>query len=142
MNKTICILAAILILSGMSLFTCAVVASDFDLSKLSTEKYDTKTYELGEEFSDISIKTDTANIVFALSEDDTCKVVCFESKKRPHNVSSEDGKLTIHIEDNRNWYDFLNMFSFQTPNITVYLPAEKYNSLSLIFTLAAEYANL
>ena len=131
MNNKLTILATILTLTGLIMFGCVFVASGFDFSKLSAAKYDTATYEISEDFNSISIDTNIADINILPSDTDECRVVCFERQNSPHSVSVEDGKLTVKLVDNRKWYEYIEIFNFTTPKITVYLPADSYKSLSI-----------
>lgn len=63
------------------------------LAKLFMVKYETTTYEVSKDFSDISISTDTADIIFALSDDGTCKVECYEEENAKHSVTVENDVL-------------------------------------------------
>lgn len=98
------------------------------LAKLSTVKYETNTYEIGKAFSDISMTTDTADIIFALSDDGKCKVECYEEENAKHSVTVENDVLVVRI--NKSWYDYIG-FNFGSPKITVYLPEAEYNALSI-----------
>jgi len=91
-------------------------------------KYETNTYEVDEAFSDISITTDTADIIFALSDDGKCKVECYEEENAKHSVTVENDVLVVRI--NRPWYDYIG-YNFGSPKITVYLPKTEYNALSI-----------
>lgn len=133
MSTTIKILlavAAVLIVSGLILFTFLMMSNEWDFSKLSTEKYETNTYDIVDSFENIQIDTDTANITFALSDDAKSKVVCYEREKVYHSVSVSNGTLFIKTVDKRKWYDFIQI-DFRSPTITVYLPYEELNSLSI-----------
>lgn len=122
------IIAAALVVIGLILFATIMSVYHWDFSKLSTEKYETNTYEISEEFGEIKINTDTADVFFAASEDDTCTVVCYEKKNAAHCVDVQNGTLFITSEDNREWYEYFNI-SFQSPKITVYLPQDEYSAL-------------
>ena len=98
------------------------------LVKLSTVKYETNTYEVGNAFSDISMPTDTADILFALSDDGKCKVECYEKENAKHSVTVENDVLVVR--SNKSWYDYIG-FTFSSPKITVYLPKTVYNALSI-----------
>ena len=133
MNRTIknwLIVAASLILSGGIVFVITMMNLHWDFTKLSTVKYETNTHELREDFSDISIRTSTADIQFLPSEDGACEVICYEAEKRIHSVSVKDGVLTIEEMDTRKWYDYIEFFSFQTPKITIRLPKNVYGTLT------------
>lgn len=122
------IAAASLVTLGGAIFAGAMAALGFDFSKISTIKYETNTYEAGEKFDKISIDADITDIVFAQSDDESCKVVCFEAEKVKHSVRCTNGTLTIDMTDDRKWYDYIGV-SFASPKMTVYLPQSKYNSL-------------
>lgn len=81
------ITAASLVLLGCILFVGVMTALKWDFSKLSTVKYETNTHEISESFGDISLTTDTADIMFALSGDGKCRVECYEGKNAKHSAS-------------------------------------------------------
>jgi hypothetical protein len=89
-------------------------------------KYETNTYEVGKAFSDISMTTDTADIIFALSDDGKCKVECYEKENAKHSVTVENDVLVVRI--NKSWYDYIG-YDFGSSKITVYLPKTEYNAL-------------
>lgn len=127
-NKLWTIIAISLLAAGLLIFAGVMAALDFDFTKLSTVKYETNTYEIGEDFSKISIDTDTTEIEFVLSDKEQGKIVCFESEKEKHSVTVKDGTLTISAVDTRKWYDYIG-FSFNQSKMTVYLPKTEYASL-------------
>ncbi len=127
-NKFWIIIASFLLAVGLLIFAGAMIALDFDFTKLSTVKYETNTYEISEDFNKISIDADTTEIEFVLSDDKQCKIVCFEQEKVKHSAAVKDGTLTIDTVDNRKWYDHIG-FSFGEPKMTVYLPKTEYASL-------------
>ncbi len=130
MDKKWIITASSLVIIGMILLLFSGCSSNWDITKFSTVKYETTVYEVNESFSDISIKTDTDDIVFLPSDNEKCTVVCYESEKLKHSVSAADGVLTIDILDTRKWYDHISI-NFKTYPITVYLPEEEYAALTI-----------
>lgn len=128
--KKLFIAAAFLTISGSVIFIGAMAALGFDFSKLSTMKYETNTYEVSGGFDKISIDTDITDIVFARSDDESCKVVCFEAERMKHSVRCSNGTLTIGVNDERKWYEYIGI-SFSSPKMTIYLPQSEYTSLSI-----------
>ncbi len=131
MKKFLIIFAVILLVAGLFLTGIALVAADFDLTKLGTTKYVEKLYEIDEDFTSISIEGDTEDIDFRLSEDGKCKVVSIETEKTPSSLKVENGKLIIEKNDNRKWYDHIYFISFTGPKIAVYLPKANYEELTV-----------
>ena len=124
--KILLIIAFGLIVCGAVFFGVGIIMNDGDIPMA---KYDVKSYgELGN-FNDIYINTTTADILFEKAPDGKAKVVCYEQEKQPHNVLVKDEKLTIEVQDNRKWYDYVGINSSKTAKITVYLPQNVYNSL-------------
>ena len=97
---------------------------------IEMNKYVTKTYDNLEEFKDIYINADTADINFLKSTDNKAKVVCYEQEKEWYNVVVQGGKLSIEVQSNKKWYDYIGI-SFKTPKITVYLPNFEYGAVSV-----------
>lgn len=122
------IAAALLSALGFAVFAGSMAALGFDFSKLSTMKYETNTYEVNGKFDKISIDSDITDIVFAQSDDESCKVVCFEAERMKHSVSCTNNTLKICMTDERKWYDYICV-SFASPTMTVYLPQSEYTSL-------------
>lgn len=125
-TKTWLLIAALLILIGSVLFAAAMTANHWDFSKLNTVEYETNTYEFSDPITDISILTDTADILFVYSSKST--VVCQESKSMRHQVTVTDGTLTISQSDDLHWTDHIGI-STGAPKITVYLPDTQYQHL-------------
>ena len=122
------IAAALLVAIGAILFAAVMTVNHWDSSSLSTDRFETNTYEISEEFSDIKLNTEAADILFAVSDDGTCRVVCYEEEKMKHSVSVQDGALTVSVADDRAWYEHIGI-SFHSPKVAVYLPKTEYVSL-------------
>lgn len=121
---------AVCLFVGAFVFFAGIAANGFDLSKLGTVEYGTVTHNVMGDFSDIAVKTNTANVVFLPSEDESCRVVAYEATNERHTVSVDGSTLTVSVTDTRKWYEYIG-FSFTSPRITVYLPGESYGTLLL-----------
>lgn len=120
--------AAFLVIIGLIMFAVVLAVNNWDFTVLSTVKYETNTYRQNYEFNNISIETQTADIVFALSDDSNCKVVCYEAENAYHSVSVKDGTLTIGLIYAKKWYENIGI-EIGSPKITVYLPKTEYGTL-------------
>ena len=120
--------AAALILIGGIIFGGTMMALKWEFGKLSTVKYETNEYAIDESFKNISIITDTADIVFAASKDSECSVVCREQKNMKHSFYVKGDTLVIELTDTRKWYEYIGI-NFGTSEITVYLPEVEYGTL-------------
>ncbi len=131
-NKAIMIwliVAASLVVCGALIFGGAMVASQWDFKNLSTMKYETKEHQIKEDYKNISVFTDTADIVFVPSEGSVTRVVCYEGTKEKHSVRVVDGTLIIERVNTKKWYDYIGINFGASPKITVYMPAEEYGAL-------------
>ena len=124
------ITATVLIVTGCILFVGVMSKMSWDLTD---GRYETNTHTVTDGFTDISIDTTTADIIFAPSESDTVSVVCYEEVNVKHRVSVEGGVLVIEEVDTRTWYQHIDIFSGK-PKLTVYLPKGDYGSLMLKVT--------
>lgn len=120
------IIALILLCVGLVVFTVAMTLVGWDFGKFSGER-ETAAHAIEEDFGDISLCTDSAEIKILPSEDGTTKVVCEERSKNKHAVSVIDGVLTVEREDHRKWYH--HILDFGTQKITLYLPKSEYGKL-------------
>lgn len=96
----------------------------------STVKYESNTHEITEDFTDISVSTNTADIVFARADDGKAKVECYEQAKLKHTVAVQDGVLSVEVNDQRAWYDYVSI-DFKSPKVTIYLPETQYGALTV-----------
>ena len=129
-KKTWLIIGISLVLAGCIILGGAISVIKWDFMKLSTTKFETNAHTITEAFKNISIETDTSHITFALSQDETCSVVCYEEIKASHSVAVENDTLTIRFTDTRSWYEHIGI-RFGTPKITVYLPQKQYGALHI-----------
>ena len=129
-TKAWLITAASLVLMGCILFAGVMSTLGWDFAKLSTVRFETNTHKVNEAFGNISVITDTADIVFALSNDGKCSVECYEEENAKHLVTVENGTLTVEVNEQKNPYDYIG-FYFGSPKITVYLPKTEYSTLSV-----------
>ena len=120
--------ATVLVALGLIIFAGVMANYDWDFSELSTVTYVTNTYETNGEFDKISINVDTTEIEFVPTEDESCRIVCFEAEKVKHSATVQNGTLIIDTIDTRKWYDYI-CISIGTPKMTVYLPQNEYASL-------------
>lgn len=128
-RKTWMIIAASLILAGSLIFVGVMFVLKWDFTKLSTVRYVDKTYEVTEEFQNISIFSDTAKINF-LPTDGQTRVECVEEEHAGYAVSVKDGTLEIKRQNNKKWYHYIGI-NFGSPKVTVYLPAGIYDKLTI-----------
>lgn len=123
--------ALVLLIAGVILFGVCFASVGFDWNRLTTRKYVTNVYDgLSGDFRRIVFDTDTARIVLKPAENGACSVTCFEEEKCTHDVTVQDGVLSIRTVDTRKWYDHIGL-SFQTPEITVLLPQSAYDALTV-----------
>ena len=129
-TKTWLWIAVCLILAGCIIWGGAMTVLKWDFKRLSTVKYETNHHQIEEDFRNITIITNTADITFVLSEDGNYAVSCHEQENANHRVAVKDGELVIELVDTRKWYEHLGI-GFDCPNITVHLPQGAYGKLSI-----------
>ncbi len=133
MSKTtkIWLIAAVFAITlGIIIFGGAMTMLRWDFTKLSTNNYETKSYEITEDLNAISVTTDTADITFVSSKNNKCSVECYEQTNLTHSVKVKDGTLIVEVVDSRKWYEYIGI-NFGSPQITVYLPQGEYGALSV-----------
>lgn len=129
-TKVWLIIATVLFLIGTMIIVGDLVMVKFDFSKIGTTKYETNTYDIQEDYKNIKIVTNTANVTLVPSEDGKDMVVCEEEKSMKHLVEVKDDTLFIQMEDTRKWYEHIGV-NFGISKITVYLSKEIYDTLSI-----------
>ena len=122
MKKTIIWIVAIIFL--------LLVAGVVVFSLVMPCELETHQYEIDENFDDITIMADIADILFISSEGSSSVVVCEEEKNANHSVSVKDNMLRIEVDDNKKWYENIGI-NLRTPLITVFLGKGEYANISL-----------
>lgn len=121
------IAAAVLVAAGLLLFAAVMTVNHWDFSGLGTEEYETYSYEIDEAFSSIAVDTQTADLVFAVSEDGMCLVDFYVPESVTRYSEVQNGTLYIRTFD-----EPLKMgFGFRSPRITLHLPKTVYDTLSI-----------
>ena len=115
------IVAGILASVGLFVGFFGLLLLGFDFTKLDRMEYEARVYEITEDFSEIHMDLDTADVRFALAEDGMCRVECMEAEKLAYTVEVKEGSLNIVTKDSRKWYDYIGVFNSSHP-MTVYLP--------------------
>lgn len=128
--KTALIIATVTLILGIVLACVGISMAGLNFINLVTETYTPITYGVSDDFANIIVETDTHDLSFVLSEKNECRVVCDETNKLTHTVSVQDGTLVIKTVNSKNWYDYIGIFT-QNHTITVYLPKEEYNAITL-----------
>lgn len=123
MKKTLLIVAAVLVVLGLLLTAAALFATDFTFDFFQSGSIQ-NTHEITEDFQNIAIHVDTADVQFFPSPDGICKVVLTETEQQYHTVSVQNDTLTVRYTDARRWYE--QMFSFGTMSVEIYLPQSRY----------------
>ena len=72
--KKLCITGVILLVAGIVLSALGLGLAGENTESIFKNKLTAKTIEIGEDFSNIRIDTDTTDVVFSLSEDGNCVV--------------------------------------------------------------------
>lgn len=122
------IIAVCLVITGGIIFCGAMSIFDFDFTRLSTNQYQTNSYDITESFNNITIYTDTADVTFVASENNKTTVTCYEEENMKHLVHSEYDTLLILAYDNRKWYNYIGI-NLNSPKITVSIPKGEYREL-------------
>lgn len=118
------------IVLGLISFIVIMSIFNWDFKNFNTTKIETNTYELEEDFDNISINFDEVDINLLVTEEAKVKVVCVEESKAKHNVTISENTLNIAVENSKKWYDYIGVFSPKT-KIDIYLPKVAYEKLEV-----------
>lgn len=129
--KRALILAGACAAAGLVLAFAAMAAIQFDVERLNTMKFETRTYEVQEPFQHIEICDVDCDVRLLPAGDGLCRVTCVESDKIVNMVEVKDGVLTITRQDNRRWYERMGIWWTGGADVTVYLPESEYRSIVL-----------
>ena len=91
------LIGLILILLGGMIFVGVMTMLGWKFEKLNTAKMETNTYHIQEQFHNINLKIDTADVTFLPAAEGGCQVVCLEESTAKRGVSVENGTLQIEF---------------------------------------------
>ncbi|MBR6020114.1 MAG: DUF4097 family beta strand repeat protein [Lachnospiraceae bacterium] len=127
-KKWLAFLGVFLIVAGCGVFLGVCIAARFDLDKLDATEYRRDTITVTDSFTNIDFEVDVSDLALKRSDDGSCRVEILETDKITHSVTVDHDTLVIRSEENRKWYDNFGFF-LKSPVITVYLPADTYDTL-------------
>lgn len=128
-TKILLIVAASALLLGLVLFVGGMTMLKWDFLKLSIVKHEVNEHNITENFSDISIKANTADIVVKPTDADNASVICHERENQRHTVEVKNGVLSVEVVDNLKWYENIGIIS-SSPKIEIFLPVGDYGAFS------------
>lgn len=127
--------AAALVVLGMLAFICIMAVNHWDYTALGSpvvRVLNTKTVDIGEDFRNIAIRSDTSDISFLPSKDGKCRV----EFRVPDNVQTsaevQGGTLSVEATNkDGSWLEEFSLLSVGPSSITVYLPKARYGALTI-----------
>lgn len=131
-SKKIAVFTAVgMIAAGLIIAFAAIAAMGFDLTKTANIDLNEKTYSLTKDFSKIYVNVEEFDICFLPSENNICKITCYENDKIYFTVTDENNTLTIERHDKRKWYEHIINIYWGKPEIIVYLPQKEFESICI-----------
>lgn len=127
------VIAASLIFIGIAVAACGFAMSGFDIKNLTTDPEVTNYMTIDQDFNSIIIDATTADLKILPSTDGKCKIDLVERENLYFMPSVENGILTINEIDDRKWYEYIGI-GWSNMSITLYLPKEQYDSLTVELT--------
>lgn len=121
---------ALILLGGLILFA-VLAAVGFDVNKLSSNPLQTEQQDITEPFSSIHIGLSCSDVKLEHSEEETCRIEYSHVASDTVLFEVKDGTLTVSEERHRRWTDYIGIATM-TPSMTVYLPKDTYESLTVI----------
>lgn len=122
--------AAVLFLVGSLILGGVFMMVQWDFSKLGTTQYVTNSYDITEEFANITIISKTVDVILQPSADEKTTVTCRDRENAQHRISVKNGSLEINLEDRQKWYENVGV-NVGKPCITLSVPQGRYGSLQI-----------
>ena len=128
-NKIWLTIALISIICGCSLFVISMSNIKWDFSKLDNTTYITQTYEINDDFNNISIESTTSDIEILSSEDESkVEVYCNENQENKVHVNNKD--LLISTKQNKQFTKNISITN-KKPYIKIYLTKNIIENLTI-----------
>ena len=111
-KKLLGIAALAAIFTGILTVATVFFSIGFDFNKLNTETYARHTYALQEPFDEIEINSTLFDVrIHPLAEGEEPRIYLPFSGNLSHQVSVQDGKLSVYLTDGRAWYEKWSFFN-------------------------------
>ena len=129
--KITMIIAVGMIVTGLGMAFVSLASTGFQPQKwLNTREYEEKTYDVAEDFSDMSLNIGSQGVMLCKSDDDETHFVCYETDKEYFDVKVENETLMIEQVENYSWRNNF-MVSINLQPCRLYLPKEEYDDLKV-----------
>lgn len=132
--KILILIFSALILCGGLIFVGAMSVHGWDFGKLSAKHTVENEHMLTEDFDEIEIVTDEADIKLIITDGGQDRVLCHEHSRARHSVSVENGRLTVKVKNEKKWYDYISFYNEES--LTLYLTKSQYSALTVNGTTA------
>lgn len=132
--KTAIIISVVCICIGLAITICGVLLSGKDLSSLRKLEYTQSTYTASEPVTAFNVSEIEGDVIFTFTDSDAVTVDYMENDLFSRKISVSDGRLVFEVEDNRNWFERLGVFSLgrtKKPIVTISIPKGAYSDLSV-----------
>lgn len=121
------VVAGILVLVGALSIGLGLASNKTGLSL-----YELHTYPVSEPFSSVSVQSAGFDVVFTVSDDDTCSVTCPENSRVRYDVRVADDTLCVEYSMSSSaWYEALLPSFGDSQTVTIRLPDCHYSALSV-----------
>lgn len=92
---------------------------------------ETTSFDIDEDFLDITLRGETEDITFLPAEDGRCRVVFREPDGSTVSAGVKNGTLEISSRDTRPWFRRISLFSPNQSSVTIWLPPAAYGALAI-----------
>ena len=119
----------LLLIIGLLLAFIALASVGFDISAL--EEMTVESFEISESISAVEISENdlSCDVIIKRHEENFAKLELSYPEKSSMTYTVSDGKLTVKSETEAN--RFFSLFNFKSPTVILYLPTQKYRSVSV-----------
>lgn len=129
MKKSLIIISIIFIILCSAVAISTLAAAGWSPERVFSPAVN-QSYDIENEFNDILISVDTADVHFAKSEDGKVRISCTDGYKITHKPSVNGDTLKIERKDERKWYEYITIIPVNF-EITVYLPEGEWGKLNI-----------
>lgn len=127
--KKFAVIGASVFVLGVFLFTGALAASDWDVTRLSTKPpFEKKQYTVENSGQSISVFDSNMPVHIGVSADAQIHFEYYENEKEFYEIDNST-ELKFIKQYNYKWYDNIINFDLRRPSFTVLLPAEYTGSI-------------
>lgn len=130
-RRVMIIVSLCFVVLGITLMVGAAAMGGFRIENLFNDDRKRNTVSIKEKFDSVEVETALDSVIFIPAEDDAGIIELYENSRSYYDVMVEDNTLKIRYNENRKWFEYINLGSLSSHEVKVMVPAAQYKNITV-----------